>query len=141
MFRAFRCFVIVASLTVGVHASVYAEEPVDSAQAIIKNQIAAFLNDDAPAAYSFASAAIQGKFPNQTIFFEMVKRAYQPVYRPGNFAFGRNKAAGDFIMQEVLITGPDGKDWTAIYQVQKQPDGSYKINGVQIAQTTVGPAI
>lgn len=141
MFRAFRCFVIVAFLFLGMHAFARAEEPVQLAQAIIKSQIAAFLKDDASAAYSFASPAIQGKFPNQDLFFEMVKRAYQPVYRPGNFAFGRSKAAGDLIMQEVLITGPDGKDWTAIYQMQKQPDGSYRINGVQIVQTSVGPAI
>ncbi|MGO8657495.1 DUF4864 domain-containing protein, partial [Rhizobium ruizarguesonis] len=32
----------------------------------------------------------------------------------------------------VLISGRDGKDWTAIYQITRQPDGSYRINGVQI---------
>ncbi len=118
-----------------------AEEPVDTAQSIIRSQINAFLNDDASAAYSFASPAIQGKFPNQNLFFEMVKRTYQPVYRPGNFAFGRNKVVGDQVIQEVLITGPDGKDWTAVYQLIKLPDGTYKINGVQILQSAPGPAI
>ncbi|ATU93219.1 DUF4864 domain-containing protein [Phyllobacterium zundukense] len=118
-----------------------AEEPVDTAQSIIRKQITAFLNDDAATAYSFASPAIQGKFLNQNLFFEMVKRAYQPVYRPGNFAFGRNKVVGDQVVQEVLITGPDGKDWTAIYQLVRQPDGAYKINGVQILQSAPGPAI
>ncbi len=118
-----------------------ADEPVDTAQSIIRSQINAFLNDDASAAYSFASPAIQGKFPNQNLFFEMVKRTYQPVYRPGNFAFGRNKVVGDQVIQEVLITGPDGKDWTAVYQLIKLPDGTYKINGVQILQSAPGPAI
>ncbi len=118
-----------------------AGEPVDTAQSIIRSQINAFLNDDASAAYSFASPAIQGKFPNQNLFFEMVKRTYQPVYRPGNFAFGRNKVVGDQVIQEVLITGPDGKDWTAVYQLIKLPDGTYKINGVQILQSAPGPAI
>jgi hypothetical protein len=32
----------------------------------------------------------------------------------------------------VLISGRDGKDWTAIYQIIRQPDGGYRINGVQI---------
>jgi len=118
-----------------------ADEPVDSAQLIIRNQIAAFLNNDAATAYSFASPAIQEKFLNQSLFFEMVKRTYQPVFRPGNFAFGRSRVEGDQIIQEVLITGPDGKDWTAIYQLVKQPDGSYKINGVQMRQSAPGPAI
>jgi len=118
-----------------------AEEPVDSAQFIIRNQIAAFLSNDAATAYSFASPTIQEKFLNQNLFFDMVKRAYQPVFRPGNFAFGRSRIEGDQVIQEVLITGPDGKDWTAIYQLVKQPDGGYKINGVQILQSAPGPAI
>jgi hypothetical protein len=118
-----------------------AAEPVDTAQTIIQDQIAAFLNDDAATAYSFASPQIKGKFPDQGIFFDMVKRGYTPVYRPGNFAFGRSKIDGDTVVQEVLISGPDGKDWTALYFVVKQPDGSYKINGVQMLQQAPGPEI
>lgn len=129
-------YLVFAVITLG-----RAEEPVDTAQAIIRNQIMAFLNDDAATAYSFASPEIQSKFLNQDLFFEMVKRTYQPVYRPGNFAFGRNKVVGDQVIQEVLITGPDGKDWTAIYQLVKQPDGTYRINGVRILQSAPGPAI
>lgn len=118
-----------------------ADEPVDTARSIIQDQIAAFLNDDVDAAYSFASPAIRGKFPDKTVFFDMVRRGYQPVYRPGNFAFGRSKVAGDQIIQEVLISAPDGKDWTAVYQLMKQPDGSYKINGVMMLQLAPGPEI
>lgn len=141
MVKAFRRFTAVVLLSLSLVVPTYAQESPEVFQSVIKNQIAAFLNDDAKTAYSFASPSIQGKFPSQDLFFEMVKKAYQPVYRPGNFAFGRSKTAGDQIIQEVLITGPDGKDSTAIYLMQKQPDGSYKINGVQILQTTVGPAI
>lgn len=118
-----------------------AGEPVDTVQGIIQSQIAAFLDDDAKAAYSFASPTIRGKFPTEDAFFDMVKKGYAPVYRPGNFAFGRSKVADGVVVQEVLISGPDGKDWTALYQVVKQPDGSYKINGVHIVRTAPGPEI
>ncbi|MGB3814061.1 MAG: DUF4864 domain-containing protein [Shinella sp.] len=118
-----------------------AEEPVDTAQDVIQSQIAAFLNGDAKAAYSFASPAIRGKFPTEDAFFDMVRKGYAPVYRPGNFAFGRSRVEGDMVVQEVLISGPDGKDWTALYQLLKQPDGSYKINGVHMVRTAPGPAI
>src|SRR6218665_2964797 len=116
-----------------------AEEPVDTAQGIIQSQITAFLNDDAKMAYSFASPTIRGKFPNEAAFFDMVKKGYAPVYRPGNFAFGRSKVEGDMVVQEVLISGTDGKDWTALYQLLKQPDGSYKINGVHMVRAAPGP--
>ena len=118
-----------------------ADEPVDTVQTIIQSQITAFLNDDAKAAYSFASPTIRGKFATEDAFFDMVKKGYAPVYRPGNFAFGRSKVTGDMVVQEVLISGPDGKDWTALYQVVKQPDGSYKINGVHMVRAAPGPEI
>ena len=69
----------------------WAEEPVDTAQGVIQGQIAAFLHDDAKAAYFFASPAIRGKFPTEGAFFDMVRKGYAPVYRPGNFAFGRSR--------------------------------------------------
>ena len=118
-----------------------AEEPVDTVQGVIQSQITAFLNDDAETAYSFASPTIRGKFATQDAFFDMVKKGYAPVYRPGNFAFGRSKVQGDMVVQEVLISGPDGKDWTALYQLLKQPDGSYKINGVHMVRAAPGPEI
>jgi hypothetical protein len=118
-----------------------AEEPFDTVRSVIEQQITAFLNDDAKAAYGFASPSIRGKFASEQAFFDMVRRSYAPVYRPGNFAFGRTKATGDTVVQEVLISGPDGKDWTALYQVVKQPDGSYKINGVHMVRATPGPEI
>lgn len=121
--------------------AVRADEPVDTVQTIIQSQITAFLNDDAEAAYSFASPTIRGKFPSEGAFFDMVKKGYAPVYRAGNFAFGRSKVSGDMVVQEVLISGPDGKDWTALYQVVKQPDGSYKINGVHMVRAAPGPEI
>lgn len=118
-----------------------AEEPVDTVQGIIERQIDAFLHDDAKTAYSFASPTIREKFPDEDAFFEMVKRGYAPVYRPGNYAFGRSKVSGETILQEVLITGSDGKDWTAVYQVIRQPDGSYKINGVHMVPSAPGSDI
>src|SRR5215217_2244127 len=92
-----------------------AAEPIDTVQSVIESQIGAFLNDDKTEAYSYASPQIRGKFPNEDVFFEMVRRGYAPVYRPGNFAFGRSKIEGGRVVQEVLISAPDGKDWTALY--------------------------
>lgn len=103
-------------------------------RSVIESQINAFLNDDMATAYSFAAPSIKRIYPDQARFFDMVRRGYQPVYRPGNFAFGRSKLAPDGagLVQEVLIEGPDGQDWTALYSLERQPDGSFKINGVQM---------
>ncbi|NTF81184.1 DUF4864 domain-containing protein [Rhizobium rhizogenes] len=120
-----------------------AEDPVQTAQTLIQGQIEAFLQNDAATAYSFAAPGIRALFPDKDVFFAMVKKSYQPVYHPGNYAFGKSRAIdnGAVVYQEVLITGIDDKDWTAIYQIARQPDGSYKINGVQILPNTASKGI
>ena len=104
------------------------------ARNVIESQIQAFLNDDSAVAYSFAAPAIKQLYPDESRFFDMVKRGYAPVFRPGNFAFGRFKlsADGSGLVQEVLIEGPNGQDWTALYSLERQPDGSFRIDGVQM---------
>jgi hypothetical protein len=115
-----------------------AEDALDSTRHIIERQIEAFLNDDAAAAYAFAAPAIQARYPDKDSFFAMVKKSYQPVYKPGNYAFGRSKTVSDgaMILHELLIEGRDGKDWKAVYQLLRQADGSYRIGGVIIVPET-----
>ncbi|MGA1804294.1 DUF4864 domain-containing protein [Rhizobium sp. HT1-10] len=130
-------------MTLAMMLPASAEDARSAAQQVIEKQIQAFLHDDADAAYSFAAPGITAKFPDKSTFFAMVKKSYQPVYRPGNYAFGRSKSENDdaLLYQEVLITGNDGQDWSAIYQIARQPDGSYKINGVQIVPNTTSKGI
>lgn len=121
----------------------FAEDALGTTRQIIERQIEAFLKDDAAAAYAFAAPAIQARYPDKDSFFAMVKKSYQPVYKPGNYAFGRSKAVGDggMILHELLIEGRDGKDWKAVYQLLRQPDGSYRIGGVIIVPETESKGI
>jgi hypothetical protein len=141
--RAFSAAVVFSLASLALVLPARAEDPLQTTQALIQQQIQAFLHDDANTAYSFAAPGIKAMFPDKDAFFAMVKKSYAPVYHPGNYAFGRNRSVDDgaTIYQEVLITGSDGKDWSAIYQVTRQPDGSYKINGVQIVPNTASQGI
>ena len=120
-----------------------ADDAVGGSRQIIKQQIEAFLHEDASAAYAFAAPGIKARYPDKDIFFDMVKKAYQPVYRPGSYAFGRSLSldGGETILHEVLIEGRDGKDWKAIYQLLRQPDGTYRIGGVMMAPETVSKGL
>ena len=141
--RAFSAAVVFALASLALVLPARAEDALQTTKALIQQQIQAFLRDDANAAYSFAAPGIKAMFPDKDAFFAMVKKSYAPVYHPGNYAFGRNRSVDDgaTIYQEVLITDSDGKDWSAIYQVTRQPDGSYKINGVQIVPNTASQGI
>lgn len=104
-----------------------------SAQSSIEAQLKAFLADDGAAAYSYAAPNIQTIFPTVEAFMSMVTNGYQPVRRPKNYAFGKvEETSPTSIVQQVLLVGPDGKEYEAVYTLELQPDGLYRITGVSL---------
>lgn len=105
-------------------------------QATIEAQIGAFRAGDNEAAYSYAAPSIKRIFPTLDQFMAMVTGAYQPVWKPRNFAFGKSRELGPgSIAQQVLLVGPDGKDYEAVYTLELQPDGTFRITGVSLRGT------
>ena len=103
-------------------------------QEIIAGQLTAFGADDGGKAYGYASPTIQLIFPNSEAFMAMVRQGYPQVYRPQRYGFGRiEEGATGMPAQHVIIVGPDGKTYEAVYTMQRQPDGSWKINGCTMA--------
>ncbi len=96
---------------------------------VIESQMAAFQKDDGASAYSFASPTIQEKFVNADIFLQMVRTGYPAVYRPRDVEFRELKLENGRLLQEVFVVGPDGNPALAIYEMQRQPDGTWRING------------
>ncbi len=101
---------------------------------IIEGQIAAFQRDDGAAAYSYASPTIQGLFPTVEQFMAMVRGGYQPVYRPQSIVFGEVIETPIGPIQRVFLIGPSGRDWVAIYSLQQQPDGTWRISGCHLVE-------
>ena len=104
-------------------------------QRIITAQISAFRADDGPTAYSFAAPVVRNIFPTPEIFMSMVKRGYQQVYRPQSFNF--TEALIDPMgrpAQKMLVVGPDGKTYEALYSMEKQPDGTWRISGCTLLE-------
>ncbi len=99
-------------------------------QRIITAQIGAFRADDGATAYSFAAPVVRNIFPTPEIFMAMVKRGYPQVYRPQSFNFTETLIdAMGRPAQKMLVVGPDGKTYEALYSMEKQPDGSWRISG------------
>lgn len=106
---------------------------VKAAQSVIESQLQAFRDDDAARAYSYAAPSIKRIFPTKEAFMSMVTNGYPPVHRAQSHAFGKVEETGaSSIMQQVLIVGPDGKDYEAVYTLERQPDGSYLITGCSL---------
>lgn len=103
-------------------------------RAVIADQIGAFRRDDAPAAFAYASPGIQHQFGDPGTFLDLVRHAYQPVYRPGAVAFGALVEQDGRIVQKVDLTGPDGARQVARYFMEREADGSWRIDGCVLEQ-------
>lgn len=126
-----RAIILLLTLLLGLSSPARADD-VAAAQKVIRSQEQAFARDDAAAAWSHAAPAIQELFPRPEIFMQMVQQGYAPVYRHRSFEFGEAKAAGGEIAQRVYIVDDNGEAWEALYTLERQPDGSYRITGCSL---------
>jgi hypothetical protein len=102
---------------------------------VISDQLDAFRHDDGTRAFSYASPMIQGKFGSPDIFMEMVKTAYTPVYRAHDVQFQGLDLEAGVPVQRVRMIGPDGLPVIVIYMMERQPDGTWKVNGVLMTRS------
>ena len=114
-----------------------AQSPADR-QAIggaIGAQIEAFRRDDGPAAFAFASPDVRQKFQTPDFFMEIVRRGYQPVYRPSSVTYGAETQQGEHIVQRVEVVGPDGRAYQALYYMIQGADGVWRIDGCELTES------
>lgn len=126
---AFCFFLMLSGPAPAAESEVIAAER-DAVAAVISRQLKAFRRDDGATAYAQAAPIARRRFPTVAIFMRMVRRGYAPLYRARNVHFGRLLRANGNILQEVTLTGPKGQRHLALYQMQRQPDGAWKISGV-----------
>jgi uncharacterized protein DUF4864 len=124
-----RALVLFVALLIGLSTAACAGDEVAAAQSVIRSQVEAFSHDDAAAAYSYAAPAIREMFPQADIFMFMVQHSYAPVYRHKSFEFGEAAVADGRVAQRAHIVDDNGDAWEALYTLEQQPDGSFKIIG------------
>ena len=100
---------------------------------VIQGQMAAFQADAAGEAFSYATPGIQRMFGTPERFMAMVRSGYQPVYRPQEVEFRELRDTAEGPVQSVLVVGPDGVAVMALYIMQQQADGTWRIAGCVLA--------
>ncbi len=101
---------------------------------VITSQLDAFRRDAGDAAFSFASPNIQSIFGDAPHFMAMVRQGYPPVYRPRSFAFEQLITIRERIVQRVMIIGPGGAAALALYTMEREQDGTWRIDGCALTQ-------
>jgi len=131
-------FVLLLAVATALSPSARADELEGGAAAairsVIENQLAAFKADNGPAAFAYASPTIQELFQTPDNFLSMVKAGYAPVYRPQSVEFRELMQEPRGPVQVVHIVGPDGRAVLALYSMEQQPDGSWRIGGCTLTE-------
>lgn len=104
----------------------------EPAQGTISSQMNAFQSQEHERAFGYASPDLQKLFGSTDRFIGMVKNGYGAIYGARGFSFGRSRLKDGLLYQELLVTGPDGREWLALYTMTQLADGTWRIAGVQL---------
>ena len=126
--------VLAALLPFTAAAQGLAPDDARAVRTIIEAQLDAFQRDDAPRAFSYAAEGIRSTFGTAESFIEMVRRSYPVVYRPKSVQFEAPVSIEGEVVQPVRMTDSEGRAWLAVYPMQRQPDGAWKINGCRLGR-------
>jgi ketosteroid isomerase-like protein len=101
---------------------------------VIERQIDAFRRDDAQGAFALVSPDVRHSFGTAERFLEVVRMAYRAVYRPANVAFLDLTVMSGEVVQQLQVTDRAGGLWLAYFSMQRQADGSWRMNGCHLVQ-------
>jgi hypothetical protein len=102
-------------------------------RAVVEAQLKALAEGNAKLAFSFASPSIKGQFHDADRFFEMVRGSYPMLIRPASVSFYRPELTQGVVTQPVQFRDREGHTWRAVYELQRQPDKTWRINGCAVA--------
>jgi hypothetical protein len=103
-------------------------------RAVVEAQLKALAAEESVQAFSYASPAIKSQFHDAATFAEMVRRSYPMLIRPASISFMRPEASERAtITQAVQFRDREGNFWRAVYELELQPDKSWRINGCAVA--------
>jgi hypothetical protein len=121
--RSFRP--LIAALLLAVPA--WAQD--ETVESTIRSQIDAFLQDDFPTAFGFASPGIRAMFGTPERFGQMVTQGYPMVHRPADLRLLDSRSEDGRLLQRVEITDGQGRLHLLDYEMLETPDG-WRIDGV-----------
>lgn len=104
-------------------------------KAVVESQLAALADDNADAAFALATADTRSRLRNSDTFLQIIKQQFTPIYRHQRALFSAPEVIAGRMVQIVRLTDTESSVWLAIYQMQKESDGQWKIAGCRLIET------
>lgn len=104
---------------------------------VIDDQLAALKAGDGPAAMTYAAPGIRAQFRTPENFLRMVRNGYAPLLGASYTVYLEGAVVDGAVIQPLRLVMPDNTVLVALYTMQRQPDGGWRIAGCVIAPSTV----
>jgi len=107
---------------------------------VISQQLAALRAGDGVKAFGYATPGIQAQFGDARHFMAMVRSAYSPLLDARYDEFLEGAVIDGIIVQPLRLIGRDNTVLVALYTMERQKRGGWRISGCVIAPSTVQAA-
>lgn len=107
---------------------------------VIAAQRAAIVAGDADKAFAYASPGIQQQFGDAATFLAMVDAAYAALESARYVEFLEGAVIDGIVVQPLRLIDADNTVRVALYTMEKQADGGWRISSCRIAPSTVRAA-
>lgn len=104
---------------------------------VIADQRGALKAGDAVKAFGYASPGIRGQFGDAEHFIAMVRTAYAALLTARYVEFLEGAVIDGAIIQPLRLIDRDNTVRVALYTMERQGNGTWRISGCQIAPSTI----
>jgi hypothetical protein len=104
---------------------------------VIGDQRAALVAGDADKAFAHAAPGIRAQFGSPENFLAMVQSAYVPLVSARYTEFLEGAVIDGNVIQPLRLVAADNTVQVALYTMERQKDGRWKISGCVLAPSTV----
>jgi Domain of unknown function (DUF4864) len=104
---------------------------------VIAEQRSALKSGNAAKAFSFATPAIRDQFGDAATFIDMVRALYSALLTARYVEFLDGAVIDGAVVQPLRLIDTDNTVRVALYIMERQPNGTWRISGCRIAASTV----
>ncbi|MES2536040.1 MAG: DUF4864 domain-containing protein [Pseudomonadota bacterium] len=122
--------------TCGASAEEVAAPDAQEIHALVQEQLEAFANDDAEKAFDLTTDSAREQLGSADDFLLMIKTEYPAIYRHRRALFSVAESVAGNTFQIVRLTDGENNVWLAIYQVERESNGRWKIDGCILVATS-----
>ncbi len=107
---------------------------------VIIGQRAALIAGKSEKAFAYATPALRARFGDAETFMAMVQLGYDALLTARHTEFLEGAEIDGLVIQPLRLVGADDSVRVALYTMEKQPDGLWRISGCRIGPSTVQSA-